>query len=108
LSLFAWKRAAPRSVLTAAVVSLGVAAVAGVALAWFSAPWLIAVGVVCIAGAWLYTGGSKPYGSLVLRESAVLVFFGLVAVLGTQYTQALRIDWVGAALAVATGCLSSA
>jgi 1,4-dihydroxy-2-naphthoate octaprenyltransferase len=36
------------------------------------------------------------------------VFFGLVAVLGTQYTQALRIDWVGAVLAVATGCLSSA
>jgi 1,4-dihydroxy-2-naphthoate octaprenyltransferase len=108
LRLVGSKLAAPRSVLTAAVVSLGVAAVAGVALAWFSAPWLIAVGVVCIAGAWLYTGGSKPYGYLGLGEIAVFVFFGLVAVLGTQYTQALRIDWVGAALAVATGCLSSA
>jgi 1,4-dihydroxy-2-naphthoate polyprenyltransferase len=29
-------------------------------------------------------------------------------VLGTQYTQALRIDWVGAAVAVAMGCMSSA
>ena len=38
----------------------------------------------------------------------MFVFFGLVAVLGTQYTQALRVDWVGAALAVATGALSSA
>jgi 1,4-dihydroxy-2-naphthoate octaprenyltransferase len=38
----------------------------------------------------------------------VFVFFGLVAVLGTQYTQAMRIDWVGGALAVATGALSSA
>jgi 1,4-dihydroxy-2-naphthoate octaprenyltransferase len=36
------------------------------------------------------------------------VFFGLVAVLGTQYTQALRIDGVGVAAAVATGALSSA
>src|SRR5690606_14917743 len=36
------------------------------------------------------------------------VFFGLVAVLGTQYTQALRVDWVGLVLAVATGALSSA
>ncbi|MGB0878771.1 MAG: 1,4-dihydroxy-2-naphthoate octaprenyltransferase, partial [Mycobacterium sp.] len=76
--------------------------------AWFSAPWLIAVGAACIAGAWLYTGGAKPYGYLGLGEVAVFVFFGLVAVLGTQYTQALRVDWVGAALAVATGCLSAA
>ena len=108
LRLVGSKLAAPRAVLTAAVVSLGVAAVAGVALAWFSAPWLIAVGAVCIAGAWLYTGGSKPYGYLGLGEVAVFVFFGLAAVLGTQYTQALRVDWVGLALAVAMGSLSSA
>jgi 1,4-dihydroxy-2-naphthoate polyprenyltransferase len=108
LRLVGSKLAAPRAVLTAAVVSLGVAATAGVALAWFSAPWLIAVGALCIAGAWLYTGGSKPYGYLGLGEVAVFVFFGLVAVLGTQYTQALRIDWVGLALAVAMGSLSSA
>jgi 1,4-dihydroxy-2-naphthoate polyprenyltransferase len=108
LRLVGSKLAAPRAVLTAAVVSLGAAAVAGVVLAWFSAPWLIAVGAVCIAGAWLYTGGRKPYGYLGLGEVAVFVFFGLVAVLGTQYTQALRIDWVGLALAVAMGSLSSA
>ena len=108
LRLVGAKVATPRSVLTAAMISLGVAAVAGLALAWFSTPWLIAVGAVCIAGAWLYTGGSKPYGYLGLGEVAVFVFFGLVAVLGTQYTQALRIDWVGVAAAVAMGSLSSA
>jgi 1,4-dihydroxy-2-naphthoate octaprenyltransferase len=108
LRLVGSRLAAPRAVLTAAVVSLGVAAVAGVVLALFSAPWLIAVGAVCIAGAWLYTGGSKPYGYLGLGEVAVFVFFGLVAVLGTQYTQALRVDWVGLAMAVAMGSLSSA
>ncbi|MGQ9351549.1 1,4-dihydroxy-2-naphthoate polyprenyltransferase [Mycolicibacterium gilvum] len=108
LRLVGSKLAAPKSVLTAAVVSLAVGALAGLVLAWFSAPWLIAVGAVCIAGAWLYTGGSKPYGYLGLGEVAVFVFFGLVAVLGTQYTQALRVDWVGLTLAVAIGCLSSA
>ncbi len=108
LRLVGSRLAAPRSVLTAALVSLGVAAVAGVVLAWFSAPWLIAVGAVCLAGAWLYTGGSRPYGYSGLGEIAVFVFFGLVAVLGTQYTQALRIDLVGVACAVAMGCLSSA
>src|SRR6476660_4375226 len=108
LRLVGSKVATPRSVLTAALISLGVAAVAGLALAWFSAPWLILVGGVCIAGAWLYTGGSTPYGYLGLGEVAVFVFFGLVAVLGTQYTQALRVDWVGIAMAVAMGCMSSA
>ena len=99
--------ATPRSVLAAAVTSLAVGAVAGLALALLSAPWLIAVGAVCIAGAWLYTGGSKPYGYAGFGEVAVFVFFGLVAVLGTQYTQAHRVDWVGLVLAVAVGALSS-
>ncbi|MBB2989494.1 1,4-dihydroxy-2-naphthoate octaprenyltransferase [Mycolicibacterium iranicum] len=108
LRLVGSKLAAPKSVLAAAIVSLAVGAAAGLVLAWFSAPWLIAVGAACIAGAWLYTGGSKPYGYLGLGEVAVFVFFGLVAVLGTQFTQALRVDWVGVTLAVATGCLSSA
>jgi 1,4-dihydroxy-2-naphthoate octaprenyltransferase len=99
--------ATPRSVLTAAIVSLTVGAVAGLALALLSAPWLIAVGAICIAGAWLYTGGSKPYGYAGFGEVAVFVFFGLIAVLGTQYTQALRVDWVGLVLAAATGALSS-
>ncbi|KUH89032.1 1,4-dihydroxy-2-naphthoate polyprenyltransferase [Mycobacterium sp. IS-1556] len=108
LRLVGSKVATPKAVLTAAVVSLALAAVAGLVLAAVSAPWLIAVGAVCIAGAWLYTGGKRPYGYLGLGEIAVFVFFGLVAVLGTQYTQALRIDWVGAAVAVAMGAMSSA
>ncbi|ORB79380.1 1,4-dihydroxy-2-naphthoate polyprenyltransferase [Mycobacterium timonense] len=99
--------AAPRAVLGAAIVSLTVGAIAGLVLALSSAPWLIAVGAACIAGAWLYTGGSKPYGYTGFGEVAVFVFFGLVAVLGTEYTQALRVDWVGLVLAVAVGALSS-
>ncbi len=108
LRLVGSELAPPRAVLTAALASLGVAAVAGVALAALTAPWLIGVGVLCLAGAWLYTGGSRPYGYAGFGEVAVFVFFGLVAVLGTQYTQALRTDWVGVAAAVAVGALSSA
>lgn len=108
LRLVGSKLAAPRAVLTAAIISLAVAAISGLALALLSAPWLIGVGAACIAGAWLYTGGSRPYGYAGLGEVAVFVFFGLVAVLGTQYTQSHRVDWVGLTLAVATGALSSA
>lgn len=108
LRLVGSKLAAPRSVLMAAIISLTLAAVAGLALALVSAPWLIAVGAACIAAAWGYTGGSRPYGYAGFGEVAVFVFFGLVAVLGTQYTQAHRIDFVGVTLAVATGALSTA
>lgn len=101
------RAATPRAVLTAALVSLFLGCVAGLALALVSEPWLIAVGATCVAGAWLYTGGSKPYGYSGLGEVAVFVFFGLTAVLGTQYTQALRVDWVGLLLAVGVGALSS-
>jgi 1,4-dihydroxy-2-naphthoate octaprenyltransferase len=49
--------------------------------------WLIAVGLACLAGAWFYTGGKRPYGYAGLGEIAVFVFFGPVAVLGTVLTQ---------------------
>lgn len=107
LRLVGSRLATPRSVLAAAIVSLTVGAVAGLSLAVFSAPWLIAIGAICIAGAWLYTGGAKPYGYAGFGEFAVFVFFGLVAVLGTQYTQTARVDWVGLVLATSTGALSS-
>jgi 1,4-dihydroxy-2-naphthoate octaprenyltransferase len=100
--------ASPAAVRGAAVASLAVGAVLGLILAVLSAPWLLLVGAVCLAGAWFYTGGSKPYGYSGFGEVAVFVFFGLVAVLGTQYVQALRIDWAGVALAVGVGAFSSA
>ena len=108
LRLVGSKVASPGSVKAAAVGCFVVGGVAGIALAVTSAWWLILVGVVCIAGAWFYTGGKKPYGYSGLGEVAVFVFFGLVAVLGTQFVQAGRVDWVGAVAAVAVGSFSSA
>ncbi|WP_066911412.1 1,4-dihydroxy-2-naphthoate polyprenyltransferase [Millisia brevis] len=100
--------AAPGQVRTAAFIALGIAGLAGIALAVMTAWWLVLVGLVCVAGAWLYTGGPKPYGYAGFGEIAVFVFFGLVAVLGTQFVQAERVDWVGLACAIAMGSFSSA
>jgi 1,4-dihydroxy-2-naphthoate octaprenyltransferase len=108
LRLVGAKLASPRSVKAAAFVCFGIGAVAGLVLALTSAWWLILVGAACIAGAWFYTGGSKPYGYRGYGEIAVFVFFGLVAVLGTQFVQAGAVDWVGLACAVAVGAFSSA
>ena len=100
--------ATPAAVRGAAIGSLAVGAVLGLILVILTAWWLLLVGAVCLAGAWFYTGGSKPYGYNGFGEIAVFVFFGLVAVLGTEFVQAGRIDWVGAALAVGVGAFSCA
>ncbi|WP_107659529.1 1,4-dihydroxy-2-naphthoate polyprenyltransferase [Nocardia suismassiliense] len=100
--------ASPTAVRNAAMLSLGIAAVVGLVLAATTAWWLLLVGVACLAGAWFYTGGSKPYGYSGFGEIAVFVFFGLIGVLGTEFVQAERIDWAGAVLAVSVGAFSSA
>ncbi|KXP04179.1 1,4-dihydroxy-2-naphthoate polyprenyltransferase [Tsukamurella pseudospumae] len=100
--------ASPAAVKRAAFLCFGVGAVAGIALSLASAWWLILVGAVCVAGAWFYTGGSRPYGYLGFGEIAVFVFFGLVAVLGTQFVQAGRVDGAGWLAACAVGAYSSA
>ncbi|GAB2730463.1 1,4-dihydroxy-2-naphthoate polyprenyltransferase [Nocardia thraciensis] len=100
--------ASPESVRTAAIASLTVAAAIGLVLVFTTAWWLLLVGAACLAGAWFYTGGAKPYGYSGFGEIAVFVFFGLIAVLGTQFVQAERIDWTGLVGAVAVGTFSSA
>ena len=80
--------AAPTAVRNAAFLCFSVAALAGLTLVSLTRQWwLVAVGAVCIAGAWFYTGGRRPYGYAGLGEVAVFMFFGPVAVLGTAVTQ---------------------
>jgi 1,4-dihydroxy-2-naphthoate octaprenyltransferase len=79
--------AAAPTVKRAAFLAFGVACLAGLVLAVTTSWWLVLVGAVCVAAAWFYTGGSRPYGYAGLGELMVFVFFGLVAVLGTAYVQ---------------------
>jgi 1,4-dihydroxy-2-naphthoate octaprenyltransferase len=100
--------ARPRQVLVAAAASFAVAAAAGLALAALSSWWLVAVGAVCIAAAWTYTGGPLPYGYRALGEVFVFVFFGLVAVVGTTYVQTGTLPGLAFVVAVPIGLLSVA
>ncbi|MGZ4476958.1 MAG: 1,4-dihydroxy-2-naphthoate octaprenyltransferase, partial [Nocardioides sp.] len=100
--------AEPRAVKLAAFSAFGVAAVAGLALAATTSWWLVLAGALSILAAWFYTGGSKPYGYLGLGEVMVFVFFGLVAVLGTQYVQAEELTWTGLYAAIGVGALACA
>ncbi len=109
LRLTASGLARPATVKLAAFAAFGVAGLLGLALVALSGQWwLLAVGAVAILAAWYYTGGSRPYGYRGLGEVGVFVFFGLVAVLGTTYTQADRISWPAVVGAVAVGLLACA
>src|SRR5664279_4412978 len=100
--------ATPGAVKRAAFAAFGVACVVGLALAATTAWWLVAVGLLSVVAAWYYTGGKRPYGYLGLGELFVFVFFGLVATLGTTYTQALSLSAASIAGAVGVGALATA
>lgn len=103
------KLATPANVKLAAFLCFGAAALCGLALVALSeAWWFLLIGVACIIAAWKYTGGKNPYGYLGLGEIFVFVFFGLVATLGTTYTQAGRVDLVTWAGAVGVGAVACA
>ena len=103
------RAATPREVKLAAFTAFGVAGLAGLILVAITGQWwLLLVGAACVLAAWYYTGGRRPYGYAGLGEIAVFVFFGLVAVLGTTYTQVGRLSWPALAGAVGIGSLACA
>jgi 1,4-dihydroxy-2-naphthoate octaprenyltransferase len=103
------KAAEPTTVRAFAIVCLSIAGLAGLTLVSLSGQWwLIGVGALCIAGAWFYTGGRRPYGYSGLGEVAVFVFFGPVAVLGTVITQSGAPGPLSIVTAVGVGMLTCA
>lgn len=99
--------ARPEDVKLAAFTAFAAAAVLGVILAAMSSLWLVLIGAVCIAAAWFYTGGTRPYGYSGFGELAVFIFFGLVAVMGTEFTQSGFVSWEGFLIAIAIGSISA-
>ena len=97
------------NVKLAAMLSFASAAVLGLALVTLSNAFvMLLVGAASIAAAWYYTGGRRPYGYSGLGEVFVFVFFGLVATLGTTYTQALSLSPASISGAVGVGAIASA
>lgn len=105
----------PEQMRQAIVVFVVLSLVTGVALLFvaFGVEWramlfFLALGLLCIGAAITYTIGRKPYGYIGLGDLSVLVFFGLVGVLGSYFLFTKRVGWLECLPALTMGLLSVA
>ncbi|MBN2372229.1 1,4-dihydroxy-2-naphthoate polyprenyltransferase [bacterium] len=98
----------PKTIKTAFVIVFSLAALAGLYLAIRGGWPVIIICILSIISGILYTGGPFPLGYHGLGDLFVLIFFGLVAVGGTYYVQALEINEYVIIAGFAPGLLSTA
>jgi 1,4-dihydroxy-2-naphthoate octaprenyltransferase len=81
----------PGTVKRAMVGTYGLAVVVGLYLVVVGGLPILVVGLSSIVAGLLYTGGPYPYGYYGLGDVFVFVYFGVVAVSGTYYVQAVAV-----------------
>lgn len=79
----------PGRVQGAMYVAFSLAALVGIYLVYVGGVPILIVGLLSILAGFAYTGGPYPFGYHGLGDLFVFVFFGLVAVTGTYYVQAV-------------------
>jgi len=98
----------PGQVKLAMIITLALAAAVFGYLALTGGWPIVAIGVASVLGALSYSGGPYPIASHGLGELFVFIFFGLVAVCGTYYVQALTLTPLAVLAAIPPGLLISA
>jgi len=88
----------PRAMMSGGAVCLILAAVLAIPLVLHGGWPILALGIVSLFLAYAYTGGPFPLAYLGLGEIFVVLFFGVFAVAGTFFLNALEFSW-GAVLA---------
>lgn len=63
-------------------------------LNWSAIFFFFGLGVLSILAAIAYTIGKKPYGYAGLGDFSVLIFFGLVGVMGSNYLFTKELNWI--------------
>lgn len=80
---------APKQVKRATYATFLLAMLVGLYLVYLGGVPILVIGLASIASGILYTGGPYPFGYHGLGDLFTFVFFGLVAVSGTYYVQAV-------------------
>lgn len=101
--------AEPKAVRNAALLSAGVACLAGLILVVLTESWwLLIIGALAVIAAGAYTGGPKPFGYSGFGEVVVFIFFGVVAVTGTTFVITESIELLALILSIPVGLLACA
>lgn len=99
---------APTTVRNAMLISFGLAALCGIYLIVVGGWPILVIGMLSIAAGVLYTGGPFPLGYNGLGDLFTFIFFGLVAVVGTDYLHSGAFRWVALLAAIPVGLLVTA
>lgn len=97
-----------REVVTGLWVAIAVATLAGLYLTAVAGWLVVAIGLSSIGALLCYTGGPWPFGYRGLGEVFVFAFFGVAAVVGTYYVQALQVTGQAVAASIPVGLTTSA
>ena len=97
-----------RHVRAGIVVVALVATALGLALVAYRGWPVLAIGVVSLVAALAYMGGPKPIAYTPFGELTVFVFFGLIAVTGTDWVLTGEVGAVSVLASVAIGALAAA
>jgi 1,4-dihydroxy-2-naphthoate octaprenyltransferase len=93
----------PKALYSGAAISFLIAFLAGLYLVYTAGLGILLIGILSIFFAVIYTAGPFPLAYLGLGDFFVLIFFGLVAVLGTVYSHAQSINLDAVYLGFCTG-----
>ena len=97
-----------RQVLSACLLTFLAAIMVGGYLAWVGGWPIVVIGLLSIAAGLAYTGGPYPLAYVGLGDPFVLVFFGVVAVSGTYWLQAMTLTPAVLVASVCVGALATA
>jgi 1,4-dihydroxy-2-naphthoate polyprenyltransferase len=98
----------PRTVLAGALGCFALAILTGIYLVWVGGWPIVAIGLTSVLCGYAYTGGPLPLAYHGLGDVFVFVFFGLVAVTGTYYVQALTVSPAAWWASIPVGALGTA
>lgn len=103
----------PESMKRAIILFAVFSFISGIVMLYLAFGWntrllltFVALGIVAIAGAILYTVGKKPYGYMGLGDLSVLIFFGFFGVAGSFFLFTMSFDWMTALPAMTCGLFS--